>query len=651
MGEPGPSRIPSKLPLPPQRKVNGIPRPKPGPVSTLQSKRITRRSMSVPDLRQMGAAPTNQKQPATRAPTQRTVQPVNRKRPAVTATATAAPVAKKPLVQSESNKSSAKPASVNKAPPVAAGKRKIAPWDTKGQLDLANNKIERLLQDKENLEALTHDAQAVKDQLDACLKEQALLSSRLEEAQQKRKETEMHLIEAQNQCDSLIADKSALASKIELLKSQLTAEKRKNEQLGEEIQKVECSRDELISVSSQLRKDFEKEKSSNLELCSKLELTETKVKSLTEEVLELQELRRQMHNQILDLKGNIRVFCRVRPPLETESGRAIASFNFSDEASLEIKSSQDPGSAKSSQKTKSDSFTFDKVFSPNNSQDDIYLELSQLVQSALDGYNVCVFAYGQTGSGKTYTMEGGDTQETQGMIPRAIQTIFSAIDKQKQMGWQFSVKCSFLEIYNEVIRDLLNPKSNLPYEIKMVGSDDVMVTNLKVEEVQSAEGLMDLLSKAQKSRFVAATVMNHQSSRSHSIAQIRVESSHAGRNIQCQGTLNLIDLAGSERYNSDNLTDRKKETCNINKSLACLTLVIMHLVEKSGHVPFRDSKLTHLLMPSLKGNSKTLMLVNLAPLEDCYQETLSSLKFATRVSAVELSARRQIKSRMAMKSK
>ena len=185
-------------------------------------------------------------------------------------------------------------------------------------------------------------------------------------------------------------------------------------------------------------------------------------------------------------------------------------------------------------------FEFDKVFGPSASQAEVFSELSQLVQSALDGYNVCVFAYGQTGSGKTFTMEGGEeeVEEQAGMIPRTIGQIFEAKEQLKEKSWVYRLHASFLEIYNEDIRDLLATEKDLKYEIK--GGADTTVTNLKVEEVMSEARVLVLLKRAARLRAQAKTLCNERSSRSHSVFILKIEGTNTETGEVCCGALNMV---------------------------------------------------------------------------------------------------------------
>lgn len=372
--------------------------------------------------------------------------------------------------------------------------------------------------------------------------------------------------------------------------------------------------------------------------------------------------RRVLHDKLQQLKGNIRVFCRIRPPQVVDNKRLdeesliSMDFNddeFNDDASQELIISKDPidentGNGQSSyslhqnkKNNMSYKFHFDKIFLPYLLNEDIFGELSQLIQSSLDGQNVCVFAYGQTGSGKTWTMSHPDT----GMIPLSIQMIFDNIEELSMKGWSYSVEGQFLEIYNETIVDLLSPVGNSKkHEIKHDDvNDKTSVTNIATVKVVSKNQAKSILERATKNRSTASTRSNERSSRSHSIFILKMLGKNNETGEISEGTLNLIDLAGSERLNSSQAKgERLKETQAINKSLSCLGDVIYSLgqQQQSGqsqqHIPYRNSKLTYLLKHSLGGNSKTLMFVNISPLSKNFNETVNSLRFATKVNCTKI---------------
>ncbi|KAJ1696848.1 hypothetical protein LUZ63_005360 [Rhynchospora breviuscula] len=298
-------------------------------------------------------------------------------------------------------------------------------------------------------------------------------------------------------------------------------------------------------------------------------------------------------------------------------------------------------------------FTFDLVADEQVTQEKLFKVAGvPMVDNCMAGYNSCIFAYGQTGSGKTHTMLGDIENGTRrhntncGMTPRVFEYLFHRIQKEKEIRngekLQFTCKCSFLEIYNEQIFDLLDPTStNL--QIREDLKKGVHVENLTEVTVSSARDAMQQLIQGAASRKVAATNMNRVSSRSHSIFTCIIESKWEIQGIIHRrfARLNLVDLAGSERQKSSGAEgERLKEATNINKSLSTLGLVIMNLVsnKKSVHVPYRDSKLTFLLQDSLGGNSKTLMIANISPSYCCALETLSTLKFAQRAKYIKNNA-------------
>ncbi|KAI1065168.1 hypothetical protein LB507_001369 [Fusarium sp. FIESC RH6] len=342
--------------------------------------------------------------------------------------------------------------------------------------------------------------------------------------------------------------------------------------------------------------------------------------------------RRVLFNKYQELKGNIRVMCRVRPPLGNGEGEAAQMSFPDDKTSSEIVLAGPEEKSSLGQITRKNyPFEFDRVFVPGTQNQEIFGEISQLVQSALDGYNVCIFCYGQTGSGKTHTMSSSD-----GMIPRATHMIYDTITKLKEKSWEYTMEGSFVEVYNEELNDLLTPNDRAAARRLEIRHDETRkqttITNCKSVRLDSPSSVEMMLEEAQNNRSVAATKANERSSRSHSIFILKLIGENAATGERCEGTLNLVDLAGSERLkHSQAEGDRMKETQNINKSLSCLGDVIEALGRGSGHVPYRNSKLTHLLQYSLGGNSKTLMFVMVSPLETHLKETLTSLRFATKV--------------------
>ncbi|XP_027192463.1 kinesin-like protein KIN-12C isoform X2 [Cicer arietinum] len=301
-------------------------------------------------------------------------------------------------------------------------------------------------------------------------------------------------------------------------------------------------------------------------------------------------------------------------------------------------------------------FTFDHIGCETLSQENLFRVAGvPMVENCLSGYNSCMFAYGQTGSGKTYTMMG-EIEETQGCLdedsgitPRVFDYLFTRIkveeESRKDCKLKYTCKCSFLEIYNEQITDLLEPSAtNLQLREDM--KKGVYVDNLTEHCVVTVNDVLRLLVQGTANRKVAATHMNCESSRSHSVFTCIIESQWEKDSMTHFrfARLNLVDLAGSERQKSSGAdSERLKEAANINKSLSTLGLVIMTLVDlahgKPRHVPYRDSRLTFLLQDSLGGNSKTMIIANVSPSICSANETLSTLKFAQRAKLIQNNAK------------
>ncbi|XP_039139825.1 kinesin-like protein KIN-12F [Dioscorea cayenensis subsp. rotundata] len=300
-------------------------------------------------------------------------------------------------------------------------------------------------------------------------------------------------------------------------------------------------------------------------------------------------------------------------------------------------------------------FTFDHVACETVSQEVLFRVAGlPMIENCMSGYNSCVFAYGQTGSGKTYTMLGEiDDLEIRpssdrGMTPRIFEFLFARIkaeeESRRDEKLKYNCKCSFLEIYNEQITDLLDPLStNLLLREDL--RKGVYVENLTEFEVESVSDILKLLIQGAANRKVAATNMNRESSRSHSVFTCVIESrweKDSTTNLRF-ARLNLVDLAGSERQKASGAEgERLKEAANINKSLSTLGHVIMILADvahgRQRHVPYRDSRLTFLLQDSLGGNSKTMIIANVSPSICCANETLSTLKFAQRARLIQNNA-------------
>ncbi len=342
---------------------------------------------------------------------------------------------------------------------------------------------------------------------------------------------------------------------------------------------------------------------------------------------------------------NVKVIVRCRPVGSHEEGPCIVKMD-SDLNSISVDNPN--GTEKQTPKT----FYFDGVYDPGCSQMDVFAgSIQPMIDDVLKGYNGTIFAYGQTGSGKTYTMSGeADPPSKRGIIPNTMQYFFDTVaDAEKDQ--EFLIQVSFLEIYNEEIRDLLTPNvERLPLREDAKGG--VFVNGLTHHIVKSEEEVDAIMIRGNKARVTAATNMNKQSSRSHSIFTLRMEAREMidGKETFRVGKLNLVDLAGSERQSKTGAEgQRLQEGITINLSLTSLGLVINKLVTRANemakpankrkknaeHIPYRDSKLTRLLQDSLGGNSKTVMIANIGPVKYNYDETMTTLRYADRAKQIK----------------
>ncbi|XP_020102576.1 kinesin-like protein KIN-14J isoform X1 [Ananas comosus] len=339
--------------------------------------------------------------------------------------------------------------------------------------------------------------------------------------------------------------------------------------------------------------------------------------------------RKRLYNELIELKGNIRVFCRCRPLSSEEISKghsSVIDLDPSHDTELQIICSD------SSKKQ----FKFDHVFGPRDGQEAVFAETLPIVRSVMDGFNVCIFAYGQTGTGKTFTMEG--TPENRGVNYRALEELFrSSKGGGSSEKHEFSV--SMLEVYNEKIRDLLADNSDQQakkLEIKQAADGTQEVPGLVEAQVHSIDEVWEMLKIGARNRSVGSTNANELSSRSHCLVRVMVKRENLVNGQRSKSHLWLVDLAGSERVAKIEVEgERLKESQFINKSLSALGDVISALASKNPHIPYRNSKLTHLLQSSLGGDCKTLMFAQISPSSADLGETLCSLNFASRVRGIE----------------
>ncbi|SCU94864.1 LAME_0F09670g1_1 [Lachancea meyersii CBS 8951] len=418
------------------------------------------------------------------------------------------------------------------------------------------------------------------------------------------------------------------------------------ERLNSQLQELQNRLEATRSESTQLKDDAERFGSCTIQTLAKrdeleryIAMSKSELGEIGEILMKEETMRRKLNNELQELRGNIRVFCRLRPQLKEELGELsnIQIEDFDDESGT-----QDMNIRRD---TKSHTFTFDRIFGEHESNKDVFDEISQLIQSSLDGYNVCIFAFGQTGSGKTYTM----LNPKDGIIPATLNHIFLWVEKLKGLGWSYEITGQFVEIYNENLKDLLkdqegeNDETNDSAKLEVrhdAGTCTTTLVNATTCRFTNREMVNEILTRALKTRSTAATKVNSRSSRSHSVFIIKLLGYNSKSGEHSMGTLNLVDLAGSERIDSSQpQAVRLRETQNINRSLSCLGDVIHALGAKDAvkrHIPFRNSKLTYLLQYSLVGDSKTLMFVNVSPALKSLSETLNSLRFAAKVNSTKM---------------
>uniref|UniRef100_A0A8B9NEG7 Kinesin family member 25 n=1 Tax=Accipiter nisus TaxID=211598 RepID=A0A8B9NEG7_9AVES len=431
---------------------------------------------------------------------------------------------------------------------------------------------------------------------------------------------------------------------------------------------------------------------------------EQSLQEVTERYEKEKQRRRALHNTLVELRGNIRVHCRIRPllPFDTAAGHSVSQDGqrnssekvayAADDETVLVKCSR-PSHA-SINKT----FQFERVYSPSESQDTVFADVAPLLTSLLDGYNVCIMAYGQTGSGKTYTMLGPQLEENfayciedaseLGIIPRATQEVFRLIS-EKPPG-SYWVEVSVVEVYNNEIFDLLAKDScGKVFGVKRdvvttrEGKSDVPL--LTYETVENASEFLHLVNKGLQLRVRHPTLVHAHSSRSHLVVTLTIttivsgdnfgtswedeqtsqrlnkevsctfpqkmrenkstSSSRASSPAQIEATekmkqvktrLQLVDLAGSECVGMSGVTGAAlRETSFINRSLSALADVLGAIAEQRSHVPYRNSKLTHLLQDSVGGDAKLLVMLCISPDQKYLTESMQSLGFGTRARQVQ----------------
>ncbi|ESL07498.1 hypothetical protein TRSC58_04812 [Trypanosoma rangeli SC58] len=492
--------------------------------------------------------------------------------------------------------------------------------------------------------------------------------------------------------EDIVIQSDALEQLQKTLETQRQVTEEEQERLNEVLERERVMQDVAYGLSGEVR-----------EMVVELEQIRRAKEAAERASKETEIVRRLLYSQCEELKGTIRVYCRVKgggsnsnnealPALEncrepststcstvsllTEGphnpvlaggrgaegkGRKIQGgqqktlygrFVFpqaGEEAqrTLCLYQSRDNATSTGTQESK-ETFTYDRVFDSSATQAAVYADVEPLVNCAIDGYRVCIFAYGQTGSGKTYCMEGDVLDEQKcGITPRALRTIFRRQDELKSDDWKYNLSCYFIEIYNDVIRDLQQEPSLYEpggaaaaqpnyHAIKHQNeTGSTSISNVVERRIRSFEEFQRHYKAAIKNRSTSKTLLNDCSSRSHCVFVLRIEGENALLRQRSEGTLCLVDLAGSERMNESGTGQGQqlKETININRSLLDLGKCIRALNNSGSVAPWRNCKLTYLLQNYLgaKGG-KMLMLVTVSDKEEYMAESLNSLRFASRVN-------------------
>ncbi|OCT64130.1 kinesin-like protein KIF19 [Xenopus laevis] len=341
------------------------------------------------------------------------------------------------------------------------------------------------------------------------------------------------------------------------------------------------------------------------------------------------------------------VALRIRPFSEAEEDEdsSVTAHKVGEQMVVLMDPTEAPDDILRANRSRERTFIFDAVFDRKATQEEVYVSTTKsLIEGVISGYNATVFAYGPTGTGKTYTMLGMDSEP--GIYIRTLNDLFRVIEESNN-SLDYTVFMSYLEIYNEIIRDLLNPAGVL--ELREDSKGNIQIAGITEFSTSNAEEIMEFLRKGNKQRTQEPTAANRTSSRSHAVLQVTVKQKIKSKDINeevCIGKLFMVDLAGSERASQTrHCGKRMKEGAHINLSLLALGNCINALSEKGGnrsHVNFRDSKLTRLLKDSLGGNSRTVMIAHISPASTSFEESRATLIYAYRAKNIKTRVKRNL---------
>ena len=473
----------------------------------------------------------------------------------------------------------------------------------------------------------------VKNKVNEKLKKTFEKSNNLRKEIKDMKETIKKNIDETNKYTKIIEEKKRKKKdELLLLKDELDSIKYEQGKIQNENLNIKRELEEKKHLSQKKDEELQKIRKENLNLKQEIEYYTKAIKIQNQLHNDIQSYKNQMNNEYQEAKGNVRVFCRIRPPLQREISKQKIDIEYRGDNSLIIKGEKKANNIGKGVHQDIEQFQFNRIFKQNDTQEDVFEEISPLIQSSLDGFNINIFAYGQTGSGKTFTMEGDmSSPEKYGIVPRSVDRIFKYFNEElKNIGWEIKFYLSVCEIYNKKTRDLLGEKNVDKTE------------ELKEMEIHSLTEWNSNFGQIAQRRKVAETKMNMESSRSHLIFKIKIHLHNINElEVDRFGSLNLIDLAGSERVDKSTVSEERfKESIEINSSLTHLKSVFEAMKSKHDKfVPFHNTPLTDVLKDCLSGeNSKTLMFVNISPLLESFKESTCSLKFATDVNKCYVSS-------------
>jgi len=464
-------------------------------------------------------------------------------------------------------------------------------------------------------------------------KSSELLKSKMKEFERDKQILKMALEKAKQDCKRLEEIHQRQAKKSEVQNSEMN---KIIAQLEKKIEGYELKLNKS-SVSVAVHENVQ----SNLrELQVERDHLKTRLKTFGRQLTEANKkwrkdrlLRIRYFNMIEDLKGKIRVYCRLRPMSSTEKVRGDGNCtSITDRFTIKVKTNN--------KREPVMSFVFDEVYGPGCSQERVFQNTCHLIQSTFDGYNVCVFAYGQTGTGKTYTMFG--TNDAPGIAQRAIEKVYQLTKEARKLG-RVQVTCYMVELYKSKLLDLLSENHNTKLKIGKDHQGVVEVKGAMIKEAPSKLDMLEILQQGMENRKTSSTCMNYGSSRSHLILSIMIRRFKGKDVFPAFGKLSLIDLAGCERASNTKATaEQLKEAQSINQSLSALGNVIAALSSGSKHVPYRSHVLTNLMSDSIGGNAKTLMFVNIGPSNFNIDDTINALNYASRVKTIKNSSKKNV---------